>query len=233
MSTEDNLRSEPNQEKPPRARRRFWPWFSLAFAVLTTVVATGLGLAWNGTASTYSELRSKVRAIEADAAAAQDGARADQAEAESARTRGEAARSKYTSLREELQSRIRAARRGGFNHGFDAGQDAVFLGYDVAWDRGNWYVVWIGMEGGHLSLATRSDIDPDSGTAYSVDGGEIYTHSTPDYANPSTLLGDFCDTHDCIPNFENGNGYPVQCADGSWSQSGGLQGACSWHGGVG
>jgi hypothetical protein len=44
---------------------------------------------------------------------------------------------------------------------------------------------------------------------------------------------DFCEVHDCIPNFENGTGYPVQCADGSWSQSGGRQGACSWHGGVG
>jgi hypothetical protein len=44
---------------------------------------------------------------------------------------------------------------------------------------------------------------------------------------------DFCDYHDCIPNFENGTGYPVQCTDGSWSQSGGRPGACSWHGGVG
>jgi hypothetical protein len=36
-----------------------------------------------------------------------------------------------------------------------------------------------------------------------------------------------------IPNYDNGNGYPVQCADGMWSQSGGIQGACSGHGGVG
>jgi hypothetical protein len=43
---------------------------------------------------------------------------------------------------------------------------------------------------------------------------------------------DFCDTHDCIPNFENGTGYPTQCEDGTWSGSGGRPGACSWHGGV-
>lgn len=42
---------------------------------------------------------------------------------------------------------------------------------------------------------------------------------------------EFCTTHACIPNFPNGNGYIVQCADGEWSHSGGLSGACSYHGG--
>jgi hypothetical protein len=42
---------------------------------------------------------------------------------------------------------------------------------------------------------------------------------------------DFCSTHSCIANFDNGNGYIVQCVDGMWSQSGGIQGACSGHGG--
>ena len=35
-----------------------------------------------------------------------------------------------------------------------------------------------------------------------------------------------------IPNYENGNGYRVQCNDGMYSQSGGIQGACAGHGGV-
>jgi hypothetical protein len=43
--------------------------------------------------------------------------------------------------------------------------------------------------------------------------------------------GSFCSTHSCIANFNNGNGYIVQCADGEWSHSGGESGACSWHGG--
>jgi hypothetical protein len=46
-----------------------------------------------------------------------------------------------------------------------------------------------------------------------------------------TSAASFCDTHDCIPNFDNGRGYPVQCTDGMWSGSGGIQGACSGHGG--
>ena len=41
----------------------------------------------------------------------------------------------------------------------------------------------------------------------------------------------FCETHQCIPNFDNGTGSIVQCADGMWSQSGGRPGACSSHGG--
>jgi hypothetical protein len=41
----------------------------------------------------------------------------------------------------------------------------------------------------------------------------------------------FCSTHTCIPNFPNGNGSIVQCADGEWSHAGGLSGACSYHGG--
>jgi hypothetical protein len=36
-----------------------------------------------------------------------------------------------------------------------------------------------------------------------------------------------------IPNYENGTGYRVQCADGMFSRSGGRPGACSGHGGVG
>jgi hypothetical protein len=43
---------------------------------------------------------------------------------------------------------------------------------------------------------------------------------------------EFCATHECIDNFEEGRGYTVQCADGTWSQSGGIQGACSHHGGL-
>jgi hypothetical protein len=47
---------------------------------------------------------------------------------------------------------------------------------------------------------------------------------------PTSEAG-FCDTHACIENFDNGGGYIVQCNDGMWSHSGGLPGACSYHGG--
>jgi hypothetical protein len=42
----------------------------------------------------------------------------------------------------------------------------------------------------------------------------------------------FCSTHSCEGNFDHGQGSIVQCEDGTYSHSGGVQGACSWHGGV-
>lgn len=40
-----------------------------------------------------------------------------------------------------------------------------------------------------------------------------------------------CDYFDCIDNFWNGRGYMVECNDGTYSMSGGIRGACSYHGG--
>lgn len=38
---------------------------------------------------------------------------------------------------------------------------------------------------------------------------------------------------DRIGDFDEGRGYVARCADGALSHSGGVQGACSYHGGVG
>lgn len=58
--------------------------------------------------------------------------------------------------------------------------------------------------------------------------------------NPGSLIyippSGFCNYFNCIPTFygsdDPGDGYIVQCVDGSFSQSGGESGACSYHGGV-
>jgi hypothetical protein len=55
----------------------------------------------------------------------------------------------------------------------------------------------------------------------------------PDVPDPGAEDPGFCDSHSCISNFDNGNGSIVQCEDGTYSHSGGIQGACSHHGGVG
>jgi len=52
-------------------------------------------------------------------------------------------------------------------------------------------------------------------------------YDSPDYPPESPGYGNE------IPNYDEGNGYRVQCSDGMYSQSGGIQGACSGHGGVG
>lgn len=40
---------------------------------------------------------------------------------------------------------------------------------------------------------------------------------------------DVCSYFNCINNFSNGRGYMVECNDGTYSMSGGIRGACSYH----
>lgn len=40
-----------------------------------------------------------------------------------------------------------------------------------------------------------------------------------------------CSTHECIGDYEKEPGTVVECADGTYSHAGGIQGACSHHGG--
>jgi hypothetical protein len=53
--------------------------------------------------------------------------------------------------------------------------------------------------------------------------------------SPGTLIysppGAFCSYSSCIGNFWNGRGHVMQCQDGMFSKSGGIQGSCSYHGG--
>jgi hypothetical protein len=53
----------------------------------------------------------------------------------------------------------------------------------------------------------------------------------PPPSNSGSSAADFCAMHTCIDSFYDGAGYIVQCNDGMWSHSGGLSGACSYHGG--
>jgi hypothetical protein len=75
--------------------------------------------------------------------------------------------------------------------------------------------------------ASTHDLGPDAGShAGGAVTGVDNTQDQPRDENGPTSANE-------IPNYDNGNGYPVECADGMWSQSGGIQGACSSHGGVG
>jgi hypothetical protein len=103
---------------------------------------------------------------------------------------------------------------------------------------GRWTATGLHIEktGGGTERTDYAQCDDSTGA-----GNGSPSATEPDYvpvdpAESETDLGDdpsFCDTHDCIPNFDNGNGSVVQCTDGTYSHSGGIQGACSHHGGVG
>jgi len=56
---------------------------------------------------------------------------------------------------------------------------------------------------------------------YNFEGGSFI------YNPPYT----FCNYFPCIPSFWDGSGYVIQCTDGDFSKSGGIQGSCSYHGG--
>ena len=57
-----------------------------------------------------------------------------------------------------------------------------------------------------------------------------------DFCSPPSLIysppSSFCGYFNCIPSFwKSTNGYVDECSDGTYSHSGGRQGACSYHGG--
>lgn len=73
-------------------------------------------------------------------------------------------------------------------------------------------------------ITTASTSTPSSSTTSSSCGEGVgsYDH---------TCDGQFCSTHQCIGDFQGEPGYIVECADGAYSHAGGIQGACSHHGG--
>jgi hypothetical protein len=81
--------------------------------------------------------------------------------------------------------------------------------------------------------------DPTAGTsdetpAYADEApGSDYDGAGSDVGTSDDADEGFCDDHECIPNYDEGTGSTVQCADGSYSHSGERPGACSYHGGVG
>lgn len=102
------------------------------------------------------------------------------------------------------------------------------------------------------AAAQSFDVDCVGGTAIiceAGDGAEIRFSAAAVGAYDDEQAAHFAATHDLgdggpadgpdddvvgqnIPNYEDGIGYRVQCADGMYSHSGGRPGACSWHGGV-
>ena len=96
---------------------------------------------------------------------------------------------------------------------------------------------------GYGSELVCGTLPPATGTVVIPTTGPIATTPPPTSTPQSGIEGpgsfshatdaQFCSTHTCIQNFPNGSGSIVQCADGEWSHSGGLSGACSDHGGEG
>jgi hypothetical protein len=94
------------------------------------------------------------------------------------------------------------------------------------------YAVWIYRS----RVYSRSIVITETETTYLISksfrSAPAQTPPPATGSDPGPSSADFCDTHVCIPNYDNGSGSTVRCRDGSYSHSGGKQGACSHHGGV-
>lgn len=116
---------------------------------------------------------------------------------------------------------------------FDAGYQAAFQGFGSSWDTSRPYVVEVTQDGrGRYSLSSRLVMDPGQSYQICTSGSGICAGSSSSGGSTTTNpqgATDFCATHVCIPSFNSGTGYIVQCGDGQWSHSGGVQGACSDH----
>jgi hypothetical protein len=117
------------------------------------------------------------------------------------------------------------------------------LPYGQAWSSGNFYC-WsrfTGVTCRSLYSSHGFEIDRDGISSYIWNapvltaggnlGSSLGIGGGANLGSGSETQGDFCTTHSCIGDWTNPSGYIVQCADGTWSHSGGVSGACSWHGG--
>jgi hypothetical protein len=79
-----------------------------------------------------------------------------------------------------------------------------------------------------------TELPPSSNYSYvppPTSGGSSSSYeSGGSYSAPT--VSDFCSIYNCVGDFNNEPGSIVQCSDGSYSHAGGIQGACSSHGGV-
>ncbi len=127
------------------------------------------------------------------------------------------------------------------------------LGY-TDFTPGDWYAVRLGRGSGHLGITDYLPLDaqqlyavcPDDPTSICGDSfanfesyaglpsGDL-TSGVSGAHEPDSYLGppDYPSISGTTEDFGSGNGYVVTCADGTLSDSGGIQGACSYHGGVG
>lgn len=83
------------------------------------------------------------------------------------------------------------------------------------------------------AYARTHDVTPVASAASSTSAVDPGTYSDDDYEPPTLGSSPGSYSPPTTENYGNGNGYTVRCSDGTLSDSGGVQGACSHHGGVG
>lgn len=143
----------------------------------------------------------------------------------------------HTKAAAAANARVLTARHSGYADGFTDGAAVMtppHVGKDLSyivtyraaahgWTLGTWLKMPLETTWRCPSLQTCDQLiggATDSGYHYSTAPAIPYTPEPTLPTYPATTQ-----------NYGSGNGYPVVCADGTLSDSGGIQGACSHHGG--
>jgi hypothetical protein len=211
-----------------------WRRVVIGTAVVAAVVAAGAG----GFLIGRGQARKPVQAISAATLRA-DGSRQYQAGEAAGRQAGD--QDGYTRGHSAGLASARQITQRVVSNSVNAGYKAAFEGFGSGWTVGDYYVVKIatGPNGLPYELATRIQMDPSSFYDQCPNGSDICTGSSADLTSPPSTPSNPAPvpTVPSIPITPSGPGanslppYPVPCADGTLSPSGGHSGACSHHGG--
>jgi hypothetical protein len=169
------------------------------------------------------------------------GATDEEVEQAEARAYAEGERSGEVKAAAMAEGRTDEAKRAGFRDGLRSGAEQAIPEdvregerYMVTYRHGpmlGWQIdTWLGMplgttwrcddfESCNELPATVGAYEPEP--SFEEESYEDEYEPSYEYGAPTT------------EDFGEGNGEVVQCADGTWSDSGGVQGACSQHGGEG
>jgi hypothetical protein len=162
--------ADPSDTERRLPARRWLAWVlaavsvALIGAIVTAVVVT---IAWRDTFS-------KLQNAESSQSSAEERATEYEVANDSLEAQLRATKTKYRDSQRTFRVRLERATRAALADVREAAFEEVFGGYDEPWRPGRWYLVKIGREAGRLSLATRSEVSADSGTAYWIEGDDIY-----------------------------------------------------------
>ena len=88
------------------------------------------------------------------------------------------------------------------------------------------------VSGGHITSASVSQVGSGGSQLCGAPSNPYGYNFCGDGPLITSPAGDICSYFSCIGYFWSGNGYMVECRDGEFSMSGGIDDVCSYNGGV-
>jgi hypothetical protein len=205
--------SSDTERRQPARSRLAWVLAAVSVALVGAIVTAALvTIAWR---DTFSQLQS----AESSLSSADERATDYETANDSLEAQLRVTRDKYRAAQRTFRVRVKQATRAAIADVREAAFEEVFGGYDEPWQAGHWYIVEVGRDVGHLALVTRSEISPDSGTAYWVEGEDIYyddTYGLSSSSAPGGYNGAGCPKNQWVSGYFRSDGSYVS---GYWRNS--------------